>query len=126
MTKEEVIEILHYYRDLDREVKLIAEQMARLDSIGSILAPERQRLEERKQEIAREKDVITKEIDRLRINEKVVIYEFYVLGKEWRKIAGSVNYSASQCKNIRNEALRKLAGSFSRNETVEGIGRRIK
>lgn len=125
MTREDVIEILYYYRDLDREVKLIEEQIARLEQPYMHISAEGQRLLNRKAEIAQEKRAITEEIDRLRINEKVVIYEFYVLGKEWRQIAQGVNYSISQCKNIRAEALKKLGRGFEKNSIIEKIKLRM-
>lgn len=125
MTREEVVEILHYYRDLDREVKLIEEQIARLGQPYAHISAERQRLLNRKSEIAWEKKAITQEIDRLRINEKVVIYEFYVLEKEWRQIARGINYSISQCKNIRAEALEKLGRGFEHNKVIGEIKGRM-
>ena len=57
---------------------------------------------------------ILKEIQSLEYREHKVIYDFYLMNYRWEKIARGF-YSARQCKNIRNEALKKLQKKFEKN-----------
>ena len=57
---------------------------------------------------------ILKEIQSLEYREHKVIYDFYLMNYRWEKIAGGF-YSVRQCKNIRNEALKKLQKKFEKN-----------
>ena len=57
---------------------------------------------------------ILKEIQSLEYREHKVIYDFYLMNYRWEKIASGF-YSVRQCKNIRNEALKKLQKKFEKN-----------
>lgn len=57
---------------------------------------------------------ILKEIQSLDYREHKVIYDFYIMNYRWEKIARGF-YSVRQCKNIRNEALKKLQKKFKDN-----------
>lgn len=57
---------------------------------------------------------ILKEIQSLEYRECKVIYDFYLMNYRWEKIARGF-YSIRQCKNIRNEALKKLQKKFEKN-----------
>lgn len=57
---------------------------------------------------------ILKEIQSLEYREHKVIYDFYLMNYRWKKIARGF-YSVRQCKNIRNEALKKLQKKFEKN-----------
>lgn len=57
---------------------------------------------------------ILKEIQSLEYREHKVIYDFYLMNYRWEKIARDF-YSVRQCKNIRNEALKKLQKKFKEN-----------
>lgn len=57
---------------------------------------------------------ILKEIQSLEYREHKVIYDFYLMNYRWEKIATGF-YSVRQCKNIRNEALKKLQKKFKDN-----------
>ena len=57
---------------------------------------------------------ILKEIQSLEYREHKVIYDFYLMNYRWEKIARGF-YSVRQCKNIRNEALKKLQKKFKDN-----------
>ena len=57
---------------------------------------------------------ILKEIQSLEYREHKVIYDFYLMNYRWEKIARGF-YSVRQCKNIRNEALKKLQKKFEKN-----------
>ena len=63
---------------------------------------------------------ITKELSKLEYRERKIIYEFYVYEYKWEKIACGF-YSARQCKNIRNGALRKLKDLFEKNEVINPL-----
>lgn len=58
---------------------------------------------------------ILKEVSRLSLKHKKVIFSFYFNGMKWDEIAERTNYSNRQCKNIRDEALEKLVHFFSKN-----------
>lgn len=57
---------------------------------------------------------ILKEIQGLEYREHKVIYDFYIMNYNWEKIARGF-YSVRQCKNIRNQALKKLQKKFEDN-----------
>lgn len=57
---------------------------------------------------------ILKEIQSLEYREHKVIYDFYLMNYRWEKITRGF-YSVRQCKNIRNQALKKLQKKFKDN-----------
>ena len=61
---------------------------------------------------------ILSELNRLTYHERAVVLGFYIDGLQWEQISARVNYSPRQCRNIRNEALNRLARLFSQNKAV--------
>lgn len=51
---------------------------------------------------------IIRALSRLPYQQKAVIYEFYMSGTQWERIAAQMGCSVTQCKNIRNKALDTL------------------
>ena len=64
------------------------------------------------------KTAIAEELIRLPQAQRTVVYDFYVHGYKWIRIAQKLNYSERQCQNIRNIALNKLSRNFSNNKRV--------
>ena len=61
---------------------------------------------------------ILKEVSRLKLKHKKVIFGFYFHGLTWKEVAKLMNYSSRQCKNIRDEALEQLLQRFSENRVL--------
>ncbi len=61
---------------------------------------------------------ILKELNGLPYIYKAVIIEFYIRGLQWVRISEHLHYSERQCKNVRNQALGKLAQNFESNKTI--------
>lgn len=61
---------------------------------------------------------ILKEVSRLKLKQKKVIFGFYFHGMKWEEVAERTNYSDRQCKNIRDEALENLLKAFSKNRAL--------
>jgi len=54
--------------------------------------------------------------------EKNIIYSFYMRGDKWLQISDLSNYSATQCKNIRNRALDALLYQLNNARFFYGAG----
>lgn len=78
----------------------------------------RKDLEKENKKLERLYNAVMKEIRKLEYREQKVIYEFYIQGYMWRKISQGF-YSIRQCKNIRNEAIKKLKKQFSENQEIK-------
>lgn len=74
-------------------------------------------LEEKNKRLNRLYQEIINEIQSLEYREHKVIYDFYIMGYRWAKIARGF-YSERQCKNIRVEAIKKLEKKFQENEII--------
>lgn len=61
---------------------------------------------------------IIKEVSRLNLKHKKIIFGFYFHGMKWEQVAERTNYSDRQCKNIRDEALEKLLAGFKKNRVL--------
>ena len=68
--------------------------------------------------LQRVKGAIRKELNRLPYIQRVVVLDFYIRGYQWVRISAQVHYSERQCKNIRDDALAKLAKRFDANRTI--------
>lgn len=64
---------------------------------------------------------ILTEICKLQLVEKNILTYFYFKGYQWVQISSRVNYSETQCKRIRNKALKKLSGFFGQNELIKNF-----
>lgn len=65
------------------------------------------------------KGQILQEVSRLKLMEKTIIFDYYIHGMKWEQVAEQNNYSARQCKNIRDSAIRKLIGKFQNNAVLK-------
>lgn len=61
---------------------------------------------------------IIKEVSRLKRTQKEIIFDRYIHGMKWERIAQRNNYSVRQCDNLRREALTVLAVRFGDNATI--------
>lgn len=61
---------------------------------------------------------IIKEVSRLNLKHKKIIFGFYFNCMKWEQVAERTNYSDRQCKNIRDEALGKLLAGFQKNKVL--------
>ena len=73
---------------------------------------------EENERLCRLKAAIAGELCRLPKAQRTVIYDFYIHGEKWVRIAQRLNYSERQCQNIRDIALDKLGRNFSHNKRV--------
>lgn len=64
------------------------------------------------------KSQILQEVSRLKLKEKNIIFDYYIYGMKWEQVAERNHYSDRQCKNIRDEAVEKLAERFQNNEVL--------
>lgn len=74
-----------------------------------------------KQEIEKLQKVkveILKEVSRLTMKQKNVIFGYYFHGMKWWRVAEKTHYSERQCKNIRNKAAERLLCSFEKNDVL--------
>jgi hypothetical protein len=64
---------------------------------------------------------ILKELNKLSLTQKTILYDFYISGLQWVQIEERVHYSGTQCKKIRNRALDNLAKNFSANALIKNF-----
>ena len=76
------------------------------------------RYKERIESLQRLKSQILQEVSRLKLKEKTVIFDYYIYGMKWEQVAERIHYSDRQCKNIRDEAVKKLAERFDKNADI--------
>ncbi len=67
------------------------------------------------EELQKLKVEILKEVSRLTMKQKNVIFGYYFHGMKWEQVAKRMHYSERQCKNIRNGAVEKLLKGFANN-----------
>lgn len=70
------------------------------------------------EELQKVKVEILKEVSRLSLKQKNVVFGFYFHSMKWEKVANRTHYSERQCKNIRDAALEKLLLSFKKNTAL--------
>lgn len=61
---------------------------------------------------------ILKEVSKLNLNQKNMIFGFYFNKLKWEQVAVRSHYSERQCKNIRNLAVENLIQKFGNNGTI--------
>lgn len=76
-------------------------------------------LKQRNERLHALKAAILRELNKLPLPQKTILYDFYIRGIQWVRIAAYVNYSGTQCKKIRNHALDNLARQFSQNDIIK-------
>lgn len=148
MKKSKVIEILEYYTEIDGEIKVYRSIVEDLEQNYNPLAamqydgqPKgKYNISQQTENIAlnipdyvREdikyyqnkidslqklKVEILKEVSRLKLHQKNIIFGFYFNGLKWEQVAVRNHYSERQCKNIRDLAVESLSQKFSNNGTI--------
>lgn len=61
---------------------------------------------------------IWRELNAIGYTHKAVLYDFYIKGFQWVRIAEQLHYSPRQCQNLRDSGLERLAKRFERNSTI--------
>lgn len=61
---------------------------------------------------------ILKEVSRLTMKQKNVIFGYYFHGMKWEQVAEGTHYSERQCKNIRDGAVERLLKGFENNRVL--------
>ncbi len=148
MEKEQVIAFLNVYRDIDGNVNILRKIIKDMDSqyytpptavqdglpkgknnisclteqlalnIPDDVSDTIKAYEEEISQWQRLKTEILKEISRLPLRQKSIIFDKYIYGFKWEQVAVHNNYSERQCKNIRNTAINDLAKRFYQNKVI--------
>lgn len=146
VSKERVIEILKYYKEIGGEIKIQKKIVNDLNEqyydpikasdnrgmagaiikrtedvameIPNEIRGEIREYEERIRELRELKTKILREVSRLNLKEKSIIFDFYINGLKWKQVAERNGYSERQCKNIRDAAVEKLAKYFGNSNTI--------
>jgi hypothetical protein len=79
------------------------------------------RLNEKITELEVLKSEIMQELSKLRYIQKSILHDKYINGFQWVRISAQKHYSVTQCKNIRNQGLDKLAEYFAKNALIESF-----
>lgn len=77
-----------------------------------------QRYQREIEELQKVKVEILKEVSRLTMKQKNVIFGYYFHGMKWEQVAERTHYSERQCKNIRDGAVERLLKGFEDNRTL--------
>ena len=64
------------------------------------------------------KAAIIGELNKLPLTHKSILYDFYIKGLQWVQISVRLNYSTTQCKEIRNRGLEILGEKFINNSLI--------
>ena len=98
MERSDVIRLLVFYRDYEREISFIE----RLEPTEEDAAQAVTVMREVQQEIS----AAMKSLD---YTEKDIVFSKYVQGEKWQRIRAKHHYSDRQARNIGNQALNKMA-----------------
>ena len=145
MEKEKVIKFLEYYPQIDDEIKTYKRILGELEMVYNPIAainydgmphgknnisriteelalniPDSVREDikhysSRIADLQKLKVEILKEVSRLKLQQKNVIFAFYFYGMKWGQIAEQTHYCERQCKNVRNKAVENLSHRFANN-----------
>jgi len=67
------------------------------------------------------KAAILQELNKLPLQQKSIVYDFYIQGLQWVQISARVHYSPTRCKTIRNSGLDNLARYFTKNDLIKNF-----
>lgn len=70
------------------------------------------------EELQKLKTEILKEVSRLPLQQKNVIFSFYFYGMKWEQVAERTHYCERQCKNVRDRAVESLSKRFANNRYI--------
>jgi hypothetical protein len=148
MDKAKVIRILKSFPEIDEEIRTIKNAIADLEqcynpisaiqydnmpkrsyhaksqtekmaiNIPNYISKEINIYKQKIETLQKVKVEIIREVSRLNLKHKKIIFGFYFQGMKWEEVAECTNYSDRQCKNIRDEALEKLLKGFQKNEVL--------
>jgi len=148
MKKARVIEFLEYYPLIDSEIKIYRRILEELEeNYNPLAAMQYDGQPKGKNNISRQtenialnipyyvsgdisyyqnkienlqklKVEILKEVSKLNLNQKNMIFGFYFNKLKWEQVAVRSHYSERQCKNIRNLAVENLIQKFGNNRTI--------
>lgn len=110
MNTEQTVDTLNFCKDIPKEIEF-------KNSIGR---------EAETGDLSSLHSEIMKELDKLPYREKRILQMFYINGEQWEKISRLMNYSPTQCKRIRQLALRELSAFFGANPTISKFVRERK
>ena len=77
-----------------------------------------QRYQREIEDLQKVKVEILKEVSRLTMKQKNVIFGYYFHGMKWEQVAERTHYSERQCKNIRDGAVERLLKGFENNRIL--------
>jgi hypothetical protein len=147
-TKQKAIKLLEYYPEIDEDIRMRKNTVIELESnyntIGAMIddgmpkgknnitRPTENRainmpdfvhkeIRTHKLQIERLQKLkveMLKEVSRLSLQQKKIIFSFYIHGKKWDEVSGQTNYSTRQCKNIRDTAIETLGKKFEDNAII--------
>lgn len=146
MERGQVIKILDFYRNIEKEMRFNKKILLELEdnynpietnnyefnmhsksspteefalNIPEELSYRIKHIQEENLKLARLKAEILKEISSLNYTHKVIVYDFYLNNMKWVQISKQLNYSVRQCKNIRNVAIESLEDRFNKNKIIK-------
>ena len=153
MDKEKVIRLLEFFPDIEEEIRNRRSMIADLEqyynpvsaikydgmpkgnyhagsqtermamNIPNYIRGEIRLYKNEIEELQKVKVEIIKEVSRLNLKHKKIIFGFYFNSMKWEQVAERTNYSERQCRNIRNEALEKLLERFLKNRILKEYNR---
>jgi hypothetical protein len=148
MNKAKVIRLLEFFPDIDEEIRAKRSAITDLDqyyntvsgiqydgmpkgnyhtgsmteyramNIPDYISKEIKAYKKEIEILQKVKVEIIKEVSRLKLRHKKIIFGFYFNCMKWEQVAERTNYSDRQCKNIRDEALGKLLDGFKKNKVL--------
>ncbi|MCM1256503.1 MAG: hypothetical protein NC307_01460 [Roseburia sp.] len=121
MDKSRVIDILKFYREIDGEIAIYRSILHDYENAPKDTKQETEEYKRNVEILQKLKSQILQEISRLNLKEKSIIFDYYIHGMKWEQVAERNNYSARQCKNIRNTAIRNLEERFKNNPCIKGF-----
>lgn len=77
-----------------------------------------QRYQKEIEELQKVKIEILREVSRMTMKQKNVIFGYYFNGMKWDQVAERTHYSERQCKNIRDGAVERILKGFQNNRIL--------
>ena len=148
MNKDKVIACLEYYPEIDFEITEYRRILGQLDmayeptggmqydgmpkgknhisrptediamQMPDCIREEIKKYKRNIEELQQLKVEILREVSRLALKQKLVIFSYYFYGMKWEQVAERMHYSERQCKNIRDGAIKSLAVWFGNNTYI--------
>ena len=103
---------LEHIERLHRIMKLPGRSVEYVDGLAEKLAKLEQRLNKTIDTAVDRKNEALNILDHLSGDERTVLYQYYILAKEWQKIAEEMYRSERSVYKLRKEAIEKLAARY--------------